>query len=86
MAGRKSNSALSTTTLKEKVGEEQLVRSKLAKELDSLSVRSLRPRMCVSPCMSLSVSVCLSMQPSMRCLSLIANKVIYRGSRGERAP
>ena len=36
-AGRKSNTALSTKTLKEEVGEEQLVRSKLAEE-SSLSL------------------------------------------------
>ena len=45
--GRRSNTALSTKTLKEMIGKEQLVRSKLAKELNSfcvtlsLSLRSL---------------------------------------------
>jgi len=37
LAGRRSNTALSTKTLKEKVGEEQLVRSELVEELSSLS-------------------------------------------------
>ena len=41
MAGRGSSTALSTKTLKEKVGKEQLVRSKLDEELSSLLSRSV---------------------------------------------
>ena len=78
MAGRKSNTALSTKTLKEKVGEEQLVRSKLTEELSSLLSLfvSLDACRCV-PCSSVFL---------LSFFFVDANKAIYRGSRGERAP
>jgi len=59
LAGRRSNSAPSTKTLKEKVGEEQLVRSKLAWRVEEES-SSLSLCMCRA-CWYLSVSLCLLM-------------------------
>ena len=46
---------MSTKTLKEKVGKEKLVRSKLAEELSSLLFLPIR--LCVASCLSLLVVI-----------------------------
>ena len=75
LAGRKSNTTLSTKTLKEKVGKGQLLRSELVEELSSLLSLSVSLR-------SDLPSVCAPVQ----CPFFVANKATYRGPRGERVP
>ena len=75
MAGRRSDTALSTKTLKEKVGKGQLVRSELAEELSSL----LLPLSVVS--LLFLVFVLLIGRPVVH-----SDGAIYRGFRSERAP
>jgi len=81
LAGRKSNIALSTKTLREKVGKGQLVRSKLAEELSSL----LSLFVSLDACLCVPSVVPVDTVP-VRCPFFVANKATYRGPRGERVP
>ena len=67
MGGRRSNTALSTKTLKEEVGKEQLVHGKLAEEFSSLLLLSLL----ISPLSSLLSSYSVSCVVPRLCVCLL---------------
>ena len=77
MDGRRSDTALSTKTLKEMIGKEQLVRSKSTEELNSLFVS-----------LFLSSFLVFSLDLPFSISSPVPHSdgAIYRGFRGERAP